>query len=86
MRAAILRWDRFDHRQLPALIWHKDKWWFAETGEDSFIHLINEGKEEMDISSDEIGEAGVLWLQVLGQRHETRFQILKSESVRLLLS
>ena len=86
VRAAILRWDRFDHRQLPALIWHKDKWWFAETGEDSFIHLINEGKEEMDISSDEIGEAGVLWLQVLGQRHETRFQTFKSESVRLMLS
>ena len=86
VRAAILRWDRFDHRQLPALIWHKDKWWFAETGEDSFIHLINEGKEEMDISLDEIGEAGVLWLQVLGQRHETRFQTFKSESVRLMLS
>ena len=86
VRAAILRWDRFDHRQLPALIWHKDKWWFAGTGEDSFIHLINEGKEEMDISSDEIGEAGVLWLQVLGQRHETRFQTFKSESVRLMLS
>lgn len=39
VRAAILRWDRFDHRQLPALIWHEEKWWLAETGEDGFIHL-----------------------------------------------
>ena len=86
VRAAILRWDRFDHRQLPALIWHKDNWWLAETGENNFIHLVNEVKEEKDISSDEIGEAGVLWLQALGQRHETRFQTFKSESVRLMLS
>ena len=50
VRAAILRWDRFDHRQLPALIWHKDNWWLAETGENNFIHLVNEVKEEKDIS------------------------------------
>ena len=75
VRAAILRWDRFDHRQLPALIWHKDNWWFAETGEKGFIHLA--GEEEIDISSDELGEAAVLWLQVIGQKESKRFETFK---------
>ncbi|MGL5205920.1 MAG: ATP-binding cassette domain-containing protein [Acidaminococcaceae bacterium] len=86
VRAAILRWDRFDHRQLPALLWRKDEWWLAETGEDGFIHLTNEAGEGEDISSDELGETGVLWLQALGQRNETRFQTFRSESVRLMLT
>lgn len=86
VRAAILRWDRFDHRQLPALLWYKDEWWLAETGEEAFIHMTGEGKDEIDISSDELGEAGVLWLQALGQRNETRFQTFKSQSVRLMLT
>ena len=84
VRAAILRWDRFDHRQLPALIWHKDNWWFAETGEKGFIHLVGEG--EIDISSDELGEAAVLWLQVIGQKESKRFETFKSQSLRLMLT
>ena len=84
VRAAILRWDRFDHRQLPALIWHKDNWWFAETGEKGFIHLA--GEEEIDISSDELGEAAVLWLQVIGQKESKRFETFKSQSLRLMLT
>ena len=84
VRAAILRWDRFDHRQLPALIWHEEKWWLAETGEDGFIHLT--GEEEIDISSDNLGEAGVLWLQVLGKKEAKRFETFKSQSVRLMLT
>lgn len=86
VRAAILRWDRFDHRQLPALLWYKDEWWLAETGEEAFIHMTGEGKDEIDISSDELGEAGVFWLQALGQRNETHFQTFKSQSVRLMLT
>ena len=84
VRAAILRWDRFDHRQLPALIWHKDNWWFAETGEKGFIHLVGEG--EIDISSDKLGEAAVLWLQVIGQKESKRFETFKSQSLRLMLT
>ena len=86
VRAAILRWDRFDHRQLPALVWHEDEWWLAETGEDGFIHLTNEGNDSLDISSDNLGEAGVLWLQPLGQRETAHFETFKSQSVRLMLT
>lgn len=86
VRAAILRWDRFDHRQLPALVWYEDKWWLAETGEDGFIHLTNDGNDSLDISSDNLGEAGVLWLQSLGQRETVHFETFKSQSIRLMLT
>ena len=86
VRAAILRWNRFDHRQLPALVWHEDEWWLAETGEEGFIHLTNEDNESLEISSDNLGEAGVLWLQPLGQRETAHFETFKSQSVRLMLT
>ena len=41
-RAALLRWDRFDHRHMPVLLWHQETWWFAEIGDAGSIRLTDE--------------------------------------------
>lgn len=84
-RGAMLRWERFDYRHLPVLVWHEQAWHLAETSDDDKIRLTGEDDVIMDVTAEELGDALVLWIQVMGKRASERFMTLKSHSVRLLL-
>lgn len=84
-RAAFLRWDRFDRRRLPALLWHKEAWWLAETGKEGMIHLIGEDKAEEDILPEDLSEGSVLWVQAVQEKTAVPFRTFRSPSVRLLM-
>lgn len=85
-RAALVRWDRFDHRHLPAMLWYQDAWWLVEHGETGMIQLSGEHDIRQIVTTDDIGEALVLWVQVVGKKQETRFTVVRSPGVRLLLT
>ncbi len=86
-RAALLRWDRFDHRQVPALLWWQGKWWLAQTGDSiGFIRLTADNGVEENLAVDELTDALVLWLQALVQQAPRSFQVFSSPAIRLLLT
>lgn len=86
-RAALLRWDRFDHRQVPALLWRQGNWWLAQSSESiGFIRLTAVNGKEENLSADELIDAVVLWVQATGQQSPARFQIIRSQAIRLLLT
>jgi len=84
-RAAFLRWDRFDRRRFPALLWRNDAWFLAEEGKNGRIVLTGEDSSREDVPADEVGDALVLWVQIQTEKQRQAFQALKSPSIRLLL-
>ncbi len=85
-KAALLRWERFDRRRLPVLLWRQDSWWLAEPGNDSLILLSGEDQTEVKILSDELADSLVLWVQATNLKPGVPFQTFSSPSIRLILA
>ena len=84
-KAALIRWERFDHRCLPALVWKEESWWLAEAGSNNMILLTGENKDSKELSFDELAGSDVLWIKATCQKPDTAFQTLHSPSFRFML-
>lgn len=65
VKGGMIAWRRFDRRQLPALVQYDGQWWLAKNGEqaDSILLQQGEGLPAQAVSSEELVESLVLWLQ-----------------------
>lgn len=84
-RAALLRWDRFDHRHLPVLVWHEGHWLLAETADGGEIRLSNGIGDSRNAVPDTLRDAPVLWIRNTARRTSDRFIAIRSRSMRILL-
>jgi ATP-binding cassette subfamily C protein LapB len=84
-RAAMMSWDHFDRRQLPALVLYSEAWHLLDMGDDNTLCLTNEAGENEHIDADRLQGAPLLWLQAKTRRADSTFINLQSSSMRLLL-
>ena len=68
----LLPWQRFDPSRLPALIHHRDTWYFASDAPASGVTLTATDGEESTIAVAELDGAGVLWIQQQSSRMQAR--------------
>ena len=71
VKGGMVAWRRFDRRQLPALVQYDGHWWLAKNGEqaDSVLLQQAEGLPAQTVSSEELVESLVLWLQRANPNH-----------------
>ncbi|SHG74415.1 ATP-binding cassette, subfamily C, LapB [Marinomonas polaris DSM 16579] len=71
VKGGMIAWRRFDRRQLPALVQYDGQWWLAKNGEqaDSVLLEQGEGLPAQAVSSEELVESLVLWLQRAKPNH-----------------
>ncbi|WP_417559393.1 peptidase domain-containing ABC transporter [Marinomonas sp.] len=71
VKGGMVAWRRFDRRQLPALVQYDGQWWLAKNGEqaDSVLLQQAEGLPAQTVSSEELVESLVLWLQRANPNH-----------------
>ncbi|MGO2236428.1 MAG: ATP-binding cassette domain-containing protein [Marinomonas sp.] len=71
VKGGMVAWRRFDRRQLPALVQYDGQWWLAKNGEqaDSILLQQGEGLPAQTVSSEELVESLVLWLQRAKPNH-----------------
>ncbi|MBU2320476.1 MAG: ATP-binding cassette domain-containing protein [Gammaproteobacteria bacterium] len=71
VKGGMVAWRRFDRRQLPALVQYDGQWWLAKNGEqaDSVLLQQGEGLPAQTVSSEELVESLVLWLQRANPNH-----------------
>uniref|UniRef100_A6VTE1 ABC transporter related n=1 Tax=Marinomonas sp. (strain MWYL1) TaxID=400668 RepID=A6VTE1_MARMS len=71
VKGGMVAWRRFDRRQLPALVQYDGQWWLAKNGEqaDSVLLQQGEGLPAQTVSSEELVESLVLWLQRAKPNH-----------------
>lgn len=65
VKGGMVAWRRFDRRQLPALVQYDGQWWLAKNDQqaDSVLLEQGEGTSAQEVSSEELTESSVLWLQ-----------------------
>lgn len=84
VKVAQLRWERFDHRHLPALLLHNGCWQLAEHGDGGILLLTAADDTVSRVANGELADAVVLWLRQ--ERPETPAgELLKSSASRMLL-
>lgn len=84
IKVAQLRWERFDHRHLPALLLHNGCWQLAEHGDAGLLLLTAVDGTVSRVANGELVDAVVLWLRM--ERPETpAAELLKSSASQLLL-
>jgi ATP-binding cassette subfamily C protein LapB len=71
VQAAQLRWDRFDHRCLPALVFYQGQWQLIETGSEGQFTLHNERGEQQQRSAQDLQAGIVLWLRTRPKREKS---------------
>ncbi len=91
VQPAQLRWDRFDQRCLPALIFYNAQWQLIEHSDNNQLKLTNEAEEVCHYDADSFGidddEIFVLWLRCAPQRKKPSLFSLKGNiAARLVFS
>lgn len=81
----LLRWRRFDQRRLPALIWHKQEWYFVEPDGPQTFKLQSESGQTSQSSAEALDLAIVLWLKVPNKPAQESHSASKSPSARMVL-
>lgn len=64
LQASQFQWRRFDQRQLPAMIFHCDRWHLAERDGEGLILLTDSEKGHTSWQEADLQDAMVLWLHV----------------------
>ncbi len=70
VQAAQLRFNRFDRRRLPVLVFFQEKWWFLERIEGT-LRLTDADGSNCNRDARELGDAAVLWLNRATMRQQT---------------
>ena len=87
VKGGVVEWARFDRRQLPALVEYQGSWQLAINDEHSDkVNLIQADKSQISISTDELHNAGVLWLKRPMVSSETEESSTKPTARKLILS
>lgn len=84
-RAAQMRWDRFDRRQLPALVLHESVWYFVEVAGTHQVRLTPAVGAPIELDGDALGTAPVLWLRADRRTATEHFDAWRSASARLVM-
>ncbi|MCH1918090.1 ATP-binding cassette domain-containing protein [Shewanella sp. A3A] len=69
-RAALLPWQRFDRRLLPAAMLFNEQWWMAKNGEGDEVQLIAGDTLSQLEYGDQTVEAWVLWIRAPQTKRE----------------
>lgn len=86
VKAAQLRWSRFDQRRLPAMLFHQGQWYLVEHAIDGQLQLTDAAGESCLCHEGELEEVIILWLQAQKQRKQTSAFSLKGNiAARLVL-
>lgn len=72
IKVAQLLWQRFDLRQLPALVWFEDQWQMAERHSHDQIQLTNASNEAQRVSESALYGTLVIWFKVIKDRAEVQ--------------
>lgn len=63
IRGGVVVWQRFDRRQLPALVCYQGEWWLATNKAQSDSVLLDKGEPQAtELNSGELHDCSVLWL------------------------
>ncbi len=71
VQAALLRWQRFDQRKLPALLHHQQQWFLVQKNDVGAVSLWSESGEQQHPEPDALAEAVVLFLRTPVKRSTT---------------
>ena len=64
VKSAIVNWNRFDPRQLPAMVFHQECWKLLEKGKEDHFLLTDETGVVRHIAGDELASCAILWIKV----------------------
>ncbi|MEP2618126.1 MAG: ATP-binding cassette domain-containing protein [Marinomonas sp.] len=63
IRGGVVTWQRFDRRQLPALVSYQGEWCLATNKANSDLVLLSKGEQALaEVDSNDLHNAPVLWL------------------------
>lgn len=71
VQAALLRWNRFDQRKLPALLHHQQQWFLVDKSDDGTVSLRDEAGVSHQPEPDDLGDASVLFLRTPNEQPKT---------------
>ncbi|PKF54434.1 ABC transporter ATP-binding protein [Alteromonadales bacterium alter-6D02] len=86
VKAAQLRWSRFDQRRLPAMLLHQQQWYLVEPATDGQLQLTNADNDTRLCDDNELEQAAVLWVQAPKERKApSAFSLKGNIAARLVL-
>lgn len=71
LQGALLHWRRFDHRKLPAMLFHQQEWFRVERGGEHEVQLVDAQGRVHCPAPEELANALVLFLRTPPARSST---------------